>query len=1579
MPKIAAPPTDALAAFHPTVRAWFTETIGSPSAPQRAGWPAIASGADTLILAPTGTGKTLSAFLWELNALIVEGLQEPLANAIHLLYISPLKALNNDVQRNLELPLAQLKERFERDAKVEYAARAKDDPDFLKQKPAFPELRVAVRTGDTPAAARARMLRKTPHILITTPESLHILLTSVRGRTMFSALRAVIIDEIHAVAGTKRGAHLALTLERLEKLAPAAPQRIGLSATQKPLDEIARFLGGCEPPDGNGQPHFRPVTIVDCGLVKRMETVVRSPVPDLAHVDGTIWTKVAPMVLERIRGARTTLIFVNNRGQSERMAARINTLAEAKIAQPYHGSLSRERRLLLEEQLKAGELRALVTTSSLELGIDVGSVDLVIQLQSPKRVAAGLQRVGRAGHSLDAVSRGLFVPTHREDAMEQLAIVDAMRAGDVEPTRVVQNALDVLSQLIVAMVASDDPEWTSAALFEFVCRSYPYHSLTRAAFDEVLAMLSGKYPSDIAAELQARLTWDRVTDTLTPTRSSRLVATVSGGTIPDRGLYTVNLSDKTRLGELDEEFVHESRVGDAFQLGSSTWRITAIEHDRVIVIPAPGAPARMPFWHGEFMARSKHLTPRIGQLRRALNSATTPEAEQALVQHYNTDADTIRSLVEYVHTQRELTFGVPDETQLILEHFRDEVGSIRLVLHAPFGGRVTAPWGMALGRRMRERLGVEVQVQTTDDGLMLRLPNMDAPPPVDIIRALSLEDAVQLVLEEVGASSLFGARFRMNAARALLLPRGNAKRRMPLWLQRLKSLDLLQAVREYPSFPIVVETYREVLQDAFDMAGLRAVLSDIASGEISVRVIETQVASPFAASLQFGFVIDHLYNDDTPRAEQRASLLSLDRVLLDELMGGEGADGATLVVLEQLLERRRGTADDFQARDANELAQLVDRAGDVTHDELRARVAPSGKWLVGDPVARLLESGRLVGIVVPTANGSEERFILVDAFPRYVAAFGAKQFRTVRSGTSLEPKAATVAIPAPLLQPVLNLPAARREILSRWISLAGVFSVDDVRARYNFDSAWVARMLAAAEQKQIVVRGVFGGNRGVTRWCARRLLEQARRRELAMARKQIEAVSLTRFTFYLQRWQHLTSSRRLSGADAAWQVMAQLYGVARRTGEWSRLIVPSRVAGSDAMAFTSASANGQMVWAIESRAKTVVHNTPVSNATASTTIVELATTAQSPVSYNTAKIGRVQFFRRGTGALWLKPPVEDSALGEKALVVLNTLRTQGASFTLDLSMATRLGPQGTRDALRELVAAGLVTNDTIAALRDVVRWQPSLPQKQVDEPDPARWLPASFKPSLGRPFQQRRPSARRLPQWRRSDWEGESQWSGRWALVHAPGTLGVFDDHQAIAEAIARQWLARYGVVSRDWYAGERPPVTWRSIYHELKRLEFRGEVQRGYFVAGLAGAQFALPEAVELLRAPDNTTDATELIVMAANDPANAYALPVVGGAIDPLTRPRGPGALLITRAGRVIMTSERKGARVRIASDVTEDDVRDAAGAFMTHFAPPPGTLRRRDVVVETIDGASATRSRWAQVFRESGMTGLAGALRF
>ncbi|MEP6904586.1 MAG: helicase-related protein, partial [Gemmatimonadales bacterium] len=1367
-------------------------------------------------------------------------------------------------------------------------------------------------------------------ILITTPESLNIMLTSLRGRGMFSATRAVVVDEIHAIAGTKRGVHLALTLERLEELVAKPPQRIGLSATQRPLEEVARFLGGCIPgPDGEQE--FRPVTVVDCGMTKRMEIAVESPVPDLANVGGSVWPSVAAQVLRHIQDSRTTLVFVNNRAQAEKISARVNVLAEMEISQPYHGSLSRERRFILEERLKAGGLRALVTTSSLELGIDIGSVDLVIQLQSPKRVAAALQRVGRAGHTLGAASRGIFVPTFRDDAMEIAAIVSAMRVGEVEVTRVVQNALDILSQVIVAAVSVD--EWDFRKLFQMVRRTYPYHRLTMGAYEEVVAMLSGKYPSDVAGVLEPRITWDKVTGRLSGDRAARMTAVISGGSIPDRGLYTVNLPDRTRLGELDEEFVHESRVGDVFQLGSTTWRIAAIEHDRVVVNPAPGMPARMPFWHGEYGARSLELSHRVGELRRLLSES--PDNAR-LARDYSCDAPTADSLVKYVQAQKVATGIVPDDRNIVIEHFRDETGAVRVVIHAAFGGRVNAPWGMALAQRAREALReTDVQVQTTDDGIMLRMPDLGTIAPVSALLGMTAAEASQLVMEEVGSTSLFGARFRMNAARALLLPRGNPRRRMPLWLQRLKSLDLLQTVQQFPSFPILVETYRDVLQDAFDMSGLQWVLDRVESGEIRTHIVQTQSPSPFAASLQFGFVMDWMYGDDTPRAEQRAALLSLDRSLLGEVMGEEAGDDITREAIQQLVAERNGTAAGRQARSVDDLANLLDRAGDRTYDELVAAVAGVEDGVRGNPLQELLSTHRAIAVPLGREGAPEWRFILTESYARYASAFGDSRMSKVRAAASNEsgmerdarPAEAPVlveldasaVVPEELRWPVITQAAARREVLARFLALSGPIAIAEIEGRYGWDPRWIEARLTEWQRTGKLVAGKFRSEIADPEWCSRRIAEIARRRALAALRKQIEAVELAAFAEFVQRWQHVDPRDQMPGATGVASVMRQLYGLSRPALGWERDYLRSRVPDYDPTWLSQLASSGEMVWYAEVAAGSSAEGQPL--------------------------LSRVRFFERGSGSLWIPPTADDDAarigrLSPESLKVLEFIQREGASFIGDIEAGIGLAMRKVRGALRELSSLGFVTNDTVESLREVIRWR-QLPAPAIS--DPTRWLPADYTPSPDRQVVQRRPNLRRLPKWMRPDRPGgisQGAWAGRWSLIQRQSTLGppIPEDEKALL--IARQWLDRYGIVTRDWWKRERPAVSWRAIYHELKKLEFRGEARRGYFIRGLAGAQFAAPAAVELLRnAASEDPSSAPFVVLSASDPANIYNLALDLSLRDPLSRPRGSGAVLVTRAGRVAISVEGRGRRVMIADWMTEEDVGKAKDLLSQHLRGEKG----------------------------------------
>ncbi|HXH96774.1 MAG TPA: DEAD/DEAH box helicase, partial [Gaiellaceae bacterium] len=888
---------EPLSVFSPETRAWFERVFDAPTPAQAKGWPAIAGGGHTLIQAPTGSGKTLAAFLYA-----VDRLTPTPGEGLRVLYVSPLKALNYDVERNLRGPLAGLRS----------------------------ELRVAVRTGDTPQSERAAMLRNPPDILITTPESLFLLLTS-QARKLLGAVDTLIVDEVHAVAGTKRGAHLALSVERLEHLLDAPMQRIGLSATQRPLEEIGRFVSG-----------GRQIELVDAGVSKELDLEVVVPLEDMRELPSTgglthpapadgqemdigteratqsIWPSIYPALLELVRAHRSTIVFVNNRRLAERLALRLNELADAEVARAHHGSLAREQRVQVEEELKAGRIPCLVATSSLELGIDMGAVDLVIQVESPKSVARGLQRIGRAGHSLGEVSRGRIFPKFRADLLESAVVVQRMREGAIEETQIPRNPLDVLAQQIVAICADDEVE--VAELHRLVRNAYPFAELSRAQLENVLDMLAGRYPSDEFAELRPRIVWDRTAGVIRGRPGARRLAVTNAGTIPDRGLFGVFIADGGgRVGELDEEMVYEARAGQVIMLGASSWRIEEITRDRVLVSPAPGVPGAVPFWKGEGIGRPYELGEAIGRFSRELLAFDDERALQRLAP--DLDLRAARNLVAFLREQERSTGAVPSDRTVVVERFRDEIGDWRVCILTPFGARVHAPWAMAVGARLRESLGVEVQSIWSDDGIAFHLPDADTPPPTDLL-TLDPDELEELVVGELGQTALFGARFRENAARALLIPRRRPGERTPLWQQRLKAQGLLQVARRYASFPVVLETYRECLQDVFDLPALKRLLHGIQTRQVDLVDVETASASPFASSLLFDYIATYMYEDDTPPAERRAQALSLDRDLLRELLGQE---------------ELRSLLDASALEDVERALRPTPRDPDHLHDVLRLR------------------------------------------------------------------------------------------------------------------------------------------------------------------------------------------------------------------------------------------------------------------------------------------------------------------------------------------------------------------------------------------------------------------------------------------------------------------------------------------------------------------------------------------------------------------------------------------------------------------------------------------------------------------
>jgi ATP-dependent Lhr-like helicase len=1220
-----------LAPFHPSVAAWFRSTLGEPTRAQTLGWPPIARGDSTLLLAPTGSGKTLAAFLCAIDRLLASEPPREKRDRTRVLYVSPLKALAVDVERNLRAPIAGVLEQATRDG---HELRAPT---------------VDVRTGDTPAKDRARMARAPADVLITTPESLYLMLTSAARETL-AAIDTLILDEIHALVPSKRGAHLALSLERLEALRGSglAPlQRIGLSATQRPLDEVARLLGGFD----GGVP--RAVTIVDAGARKTLELVVEAMKPE-PTADGSqpadaptslrtsAWPHVHARLVELVRAHRSTIVFVNNRRLAERLASAINDKAGEEIALAHHGSLAREKRSAIEDLLKRGQLRAIVATSSLELGIDMGAVDLVVQIESPPSVASGLQRVGRACHGVGGVPRGVLLPSHRQDLVACAAVAASMRAGEVEETFYPRNPLDVLAQQVVAMV-SVEPIAVDA-LFERVRRAAPFADLPRPAFESVLDMLSGRYPSDDFAELRPRITWDRIAGRLEARAGSHRLAVTNGGTIPDRGLYGVFIAPGEggapgrRVGELDEEMVFELREGEVFLLGASSWRVERITSEQVLVLPAPGQPGKMPFWHGDRPGRARAFGVRIGELVRRVAGGSSDVAE--LRETNALDAEAADALVAYVRGQVHATGEVPSDRTIVIERLVDEVGDWRVVVMCPFGTRVLAPWAIAVTARLREAY-VDVDLHYTDDGMAFRIPACDEPPAPELFLP-SPDEIESQVTRALDGTALFAARFRECASRALLLPRRDPRRRTPLWAQRKRAGDLLAVASRHPEFPIVLEAYRECLRDAFDLPGLVGVLRDVATRRIRVTTVDTRIPSPFAASVLFAFVASFIYEGDAPLAERRAQALTIDHDRLRELLGE--AELRRLLDAEVIEEHQRGLQRLTRpVPHADGVHDLLLAIGDLSLDELRERCVPSehaGGW-----TRELVRARRIIAIRM----GGSERFAATEDAARLRDALG----------TALPP-----GLPAALLEPST---APMRSLVARYARTRGPFLAGDVATRLGVGLAEVEAEIAVLLRDGRIVEGAFLPGGSTPELCDRDVLDAIRRKSLARLRRAIEPVEARALAAFLPEWQGLGAKRR--GRDALLAIVGELEGCPLVASALESEILPGRLDGYKGWDLDALCASGEVVWA-----------------------------GVEPLGLND---GRIALYLAEHEPLLARAstPVE----GAVADGLRELLGRRGAVFFTDIARTLGGFPNDVLDVIWQMVWSGEVTNDTLEPLRSRAR------------------------------------------------------------------------------------------------------------------------------------------------------------------------------------------------------------------------------------------------------------------------------------
>ena len=1491
--------------FAPATREWFSQAFAAPTPAQVGAWEGFDQGDHVLVVAPTGSGKTLAAFLSSIDRLLHAAPPVPDGRKLgtRVLYVSPLKALAVDVERNLRSPLVGI---------TQAGARRGES---------FHEVAVGVRSGDTPQQERRRLISHPPDILITTPESLFLMLTSSARESLLD-VDTVIVDEIHAVAGTKRGTHLALSLERLDGLLEQPARRVGLSATVRPHDEVARFLGG-----------RAPVRVVAPESESLLVLDVTVPVDDMTNLgdDGSIWPHVERDLLDRLLQVRSTIVFCNSRGLAERLTARLNEAwaeqqdsadasdptrtpaqlmggsatgqgAEPVLARAHHGSVSKEQRALIEDDLKSGRLRCVVATSSLELGIDMGAVDLVVQIATPPSVASGLQRVGRAGHQVGEVSRGILYPTSRHDLVGAAVTAERMREGLIEQLVVPANPLDVLAQQTVAAAALeplDVEEW-----FDVVRRSAPFSAVPRSAFDATLDLLAGRYPSDEFAELRPRLVWDRDAGTLTGRPGAQWLAVTSGGTIPDRGMFAVTLAEGVddsggrsggrRVGELDEEMVYESRINDVFALGATSWRIQEITHDRVVVTPAFGEPARLPFWKGDTIGRPYELGAAIGDyVRRVALAGAAPDglAERAG-----------KNLATFLLEQREATGIVPTDRTLVVERFRDELGDWRVVLLSPYGRRVHAPWALAVGARILERFGIDGSVVASDDGIVARLPDTGGEPPGAELFVFEADELDEIVTAEVGGSALFASRFRECAARALLLPRRNPGARAPLWQQRQRSAQLLEVARKYPEFPILLETARECLQDVYDLPSLAELTRRIASREVQLAEVTTERASPFAQTLLFGYVASFLYEGDTPLAERRAAALTLDPTLLAELLGrAELRELLDPEVIERTEAELQRLADDRQVSGVEGVADLLRLLGPLATEQVQRRMSEGD---AGPLLEELRDSRRAIEVPI----GGEVRWAAVEDAGRLRDALGSALPMGV-------PEAHLTSVDDPLA-----------DLLSRYARTHGPFTTAEAAAGFGLGTAVVADVLRRLARDGRLTEGEFRPQASGSEWVEPGVLRRLRSRSLAAARQQVEPVDPAALARFLPSWQGVgpgggagpraANSTVMRGTDGVLAVVDQLVGVSLPASAWESMVLPARVADYSPAMLDELLGAGEVVW-------TGAGTLPGSD-------------------------GWVQLHPADLVLPVLRDVPEPDPVGQAILDALD-----GGGAFLFRQLTTAVGESDDSllaEALWQQVWAGRIAGDTFAPLRAMLG-------SRGAHRSSSRSPRARLRAGRGRL------SSPRIAQ------QGPPTVSGRWFRLDDAET-----DPTKLQLARTEALLARYGVVTRGSVVAEQTPGGFAATYRVLRELEQTGACLRGYYIDTLGAAQFASPATVDRLRShqrDDDTEPADDTaLVLATTDPANPFgaALPwpdVVDPDESSRHRPaRKAGSLAVIHDGHAVLYLERGGRKAL----VLHDDPRRLTPAA-TALAALVRTGRIPRLTVETAGGRSVGSTALGEALREAG----------